>query len=147
MKHILLSACALSILLTGCASKSKDIKATYVSPIEYQNYSCSQIGKELKRVNRRLIDVSGAQDDIAGNDAVAMGVGLVLFWPSLFFIAGDDQKEEVGRLKGEYDALEQAAIEKDCDISKDIEKARQAREEHAQKRAEEEAQYKKDLNN
>lgn len=146
MKHALLSVCAISVVLAGCASKSKDIKATYVSLLEYQNYSCSQIGKELKRVNRRLIDVSGAQDDTAGNDAVAMGVGLVLFWPSLFFIAGDDQKEEVARLKGEYDALEQAAIEKDCDISKDIEKARQVRAEYEKKRAEENSQYEKDLN-
>lgn len=40
-----------------------------------------------------------------------MGVGLVLFWPALFFLAGDDQKEELARLKGEYEALEKASIQ------------------------------------
>ncbi len=54
------------------------------------------------------------QNDIATNDAVAMGVGLILFWPALFFIDSDDRAEEVGRLKGEVKALEQASIQKDC---------------------------------
>ena len=43
-----------------------------------------------------------------------MGVGLVLFWPALFFIESDDQKEDVARLKGELKAVETAAIRKDC---------------------------------
>lgn len=59
----------------------------------------------------------GAQKKQADTDAVAMGVGLVLFWPALFFLAGDDQKEELARLKGEYEALQQAAIQKDCEIA------------------------------
>ncbi|MEA3643102.1 MAG: hypothetical protein VBE63_24640 [Lamprobacter sp.] len=46
-----------------------------------------------------------------------MGVGLVLFWPALFFLAGDDQKEELSRLKGEYEALQQAAIRQDCALT------------------------------
>ena len=46
-----------------------------------------------------------------------MGVGLVLFWPSLFFIKGDGATAaELGRLKGEMDAIEQASIQKNCGI-------------------------------
>ncbi len=58
--------------------------------------------------------VNKAQDDIAGNDSVAMGVGLVLFWPALFLIDSDDKKEEVSRLKGEVKAIDQSAIQKNC---------------------------------
>lgn len=44
-----------------------------------------------------------------------MGVGLLLFWPSLFFFATDnDQKDLIGRLKGELEALESVAIQQDC---------------------------------
>jgi hypothetical protein len=43
-----------------------------------------------------------------------MGVGLVLLWPALFFLAGDDQKKQLASLKGEYEALHQAAIRQDC---------------------------------
>lgn len=48
--------------------------------------------------------MGGAQKQQATNDAVAMGVGLVLFWPALFCLAGgNDRKEELSRLKGEYE--------------------------------------------
>jgi len=46
-----------------------------------------------------------------------MGVGLVLFWPSLFFIKGDGTTAaEVGRLKGEMEAIEQASVKRNCGI-------------------------------
>lgn len=44
-----------------------------------------------------------------------MGVGLVVFWPALFFLGGTIRQEaEYARLKGEYDAVQQAAIEQKC---------------------------------
>lgn len=100
----------------------------YVSPLQYSDYSCDQIKQELLRVNRRVVEVSGAQQKHADNDAVAMGVGLVLFWPALFFLASGDKKDELARLKGEYDALEQAAIQKNCIIASELREARQQRE-------------------
>jgi hypothetical protein len=46
-----------------------------------------------------------------------MGVGLVLFWPSLLFIKGDGQTAaELGHLKGEFDTLQQVSIQKNCNI-------------------------------
>ncbi|WP_200241917.1 hypothetical protein [Lamprobacter modestohalophilus] len=63
-----------------------------------------------------------------------MGVGLVLFWPALFFLAGGDKKDELARLKGEYDALEQAAIQKDCMIASELRDARQQRQSAAKKK-------------
>ena len=101
-------------VFSSCASKSAKIDATYVSNVQYQNYSCAQIGQEMDRVGRRVMEVSGKQDSEATKDAVAMTVGLVLFWPALFFLIGGDKKEELSRLKGEYEALERVAIEKNC---------------------------------
>jgi len=111
MKKItsLVLLCAFAI--SGCAQRSEGIKATYVSPMQYQSYDCKQIEMEINRVSRRVSEVTGQQDSQANKDAVAMGVGLVLFWPALFFLIGDDKKEELGRLKGEYEALEQAELE------------------------------------
>jgi hypothetical protein len=69
----------------------------------------------MVRVNSRVRTVSGQQDSAATADAVSMGVGLVLFWPALFFLAAtDDQKHELGRLKGEYEALQRASTRKKC---------------------------------
>jgi hypothetical protein len=95
-----------------------------VSPMQYSDYSCSQIKGELRRVRRQLVQVTGAQQKEADKDAVAMGVGLVVFWPALFFLAGDDQKAELARLKGEYEALQSAAIRNDCDFAGELQQAR-----------------------
>jgi uncharacterized lipoprotein YajG len=117
------SAVLTLLLLAGCATPPDKISASYVSPMEYADYSCTQIRGELRRVQRQVTQVTGAQQKQANNDAVAMGVGLVLFWPALFFLAGEDQKEELARLKGEYEALQQAAIQKECAIALDARSA------------------------
>ncbi|GHB42073.1 hypothetical protein GCM10007094_34100 [Pseudovibrio japonicus] len=59
--------------------------------------------------------MTGDQEDAATADALIMGVGLLVFWPSLFLLAAtDDNKEELASLKGEYDALQAAATKKRC---------------------------------
>ena len=116
MKAKCLAAAAIAMVFaSGCSSSSEKISAAYVSPLQYQSFGCDQIGDEMRRVGRRLAEVAGVQDSEAEGDAWAMGVGLVLFWPALFFLAdGGDRAQEVARLKGEVEALEQAAIRKDC---------------------------------
>ncbi|MEW6714364.1 MAG: metal ABC transporter ATP-binding protein [Nitrospirota bacterium] len=100
--------------VAGCATSPEKISATYVSPLQYQSYNCNQLKEESLRVSSRVMEVTGQQKKEATKDAVAMGVGLVLFWPALFFLIGDDKKEELGRLKGEYEALDKASIAKEC---------------------------------
>lgn len=111
------SAGLVAVLLAGCASKSSDIAAAYVSPLNYTSYSCGQLREEASRVSARAAAVSGAQDQKAQNDAVATGVALVLFWPAAFAIKGDTTSAaEVSRLKGEMEAVEQASVQKRCGI-------------------------------
>lgn len=108
-------------MLTACATAPDRIQGSYVSPMQYSGYDCDQIRSELLRVSGKVREVAGAQKRQSNNDAIAMGVGLVLFWPALFFLAsGSDRKEELARLKGDYDALEQAAIQKKCPVAEEI---------------------------
>lgn len=118
MKTVVSSAIIGSlVLLAGCAKESSDIAAEYVSPLQYQQYSCSQISAEAQMVSARASSLMGVQDQKASNDKVAMGVGLVLFWPALFFLHGNaETTAEVARLKGQMDALEEASIRKKCGI-------------------------------
>ncbi|UWR10544.1 hypothetical protein [Sulfitobacter mediterraneus] len=103
--------------LAGCAQKAEDVTATYISPMAYQSYSCKQIAQEASRVSGRVGELSGVQNKKASDDAVATGIALVVFWPAAFFIKGDKQTAaELGRLKGELEALEQASIRKKCGI-------------------------------
>lgn len=114
MKNLNVAVLTASLFTVGCASSSENISASYVSPLQYQSYTCEQLTEEMQRVGRKAREVAGVQDSEADKDAVAMGVGLVLFWPALFFLIGDDRKEELARLKGEVEAIEQSAIKKDC---------------------------------
>lgn len=101
--------------LPGCASSSSEIRASYVSPLQYQGFTCQQIGAEAARISGRAAEVAGVQDAKRTDDQVATGVAVVLFWPALFMMKGDGQTAaELARLKGEYEALERAAIEKNC---------------------------------
>ncbi|MDO9525170.1 MAG: hypothetical protein Q7J57_06450 [Gemmobacter sp.] len=110
-------ALVLMTMLGGCAEKSADISASYVSPLQYQSLSCKQLQAEAQRLSGRAAQAMGAQDKKASNDATATAVGLVLFWPALFFIkGGSETSAEVARLKGEMDAIEQESIRKNCGI-------------------------------
>jgi hypothetical protein len=115
--HKAFAAIAAAVLVSGCATRSDNISAAYVSPIGYQNYTCPQLQQEAARISARASAAIGAQDQKATNDAVATTVGVVLFWPALFFIKGDAASAaEVSRLKGEMEAIEQASVQKRCGI-------------------------------
>jgi hypothetical protein len=120
MKKVLLGAAALTALgfaLTGCATRSQDIVSAYVSPIQYESYSCAQLREEAARVSSRAALASGMQDQNATSDAVATGVALVVFWPAAFLVHGNGANaQEVSQLKGDMDAIEQANVRKRCGI-------------------------------
>jgi len=106
---------ASAMMMASCATSPNNISPQYVSPIQYQNYTCDQISAELQRIGARVTEVTGQQQRAANNDAIAMGVGLVIFWPALFFLATDnDKREELSRLRGEYEALQQAGTTRNC---------------------------------
>jgi hypothetical protein len=106
-----------ALIMSGCASSSDKITATYVSPLQYESYNCRQLAEEAQRVSRRAAEASGAQDSQASKDTVATAVAVVIFWPAAFMVGGDrNTAAELGRLKGELEAIEQVSIRKNCGI-------------------------------
>ena len=105
--------------MIGCASSPDKIQTAYVSPLQYKDYDCEQISGELMRVSRRAGELQGNLQKTADNDTAQMAVGMVLFWPALFFLEGGDGAEatEYARLKGERDTLEKLGIERKCAIA------------------------------
>lgn len=112
------------ILLTmvfGCSSSSKDIAAAYVSPAQYMGYDCEQLAMEAQRIHSRASQMAGRLDKAASNDKVTTVASTLLFWPGLFFLGGTEQQEaEYGRLRGEYDAVQQAAVLRKCEIDTSV---------------------------
>jgi hypothetical protein len=110
-------ALAAMILVAGCASKSENIQATYMSPVLYESFTCEQLGQEGHRVAARAAEVAGVQDKNRKDDTIKTTVGVILFWPILFANEGDGQTAaELAQLKGQKKAIEEASIKKNCGI-------------------------------
>ena len=106
-----------ALLLCGCASSSSEITASYVSPVLYQNHTCQQLAMEAQAVSQRVAVLSGAQDSRRTQDGLATAAAIVVFWPAAFFIKGDGPTAaELGNLKGQMTAIEQASTMKRCGI-------------------------------
>lgn len=111
-------ATALSLTAAGCASRSEDVAAAYVSPMAYSSYSCRELGIEAQRVSAAAAAASGAQDSSRTKDVVATTAAVVIFWPAAFFVGGNGaQTAELARLKGQMQAVEEASIQKRCGIA------------------------------
>lgn len=105
-------------VLVGCAANTSQIRTQYVSPLQYSDYNCKQITAEFRRLSRKVSEVGAQVDETASNDDAQAAIGLILFWPALFFLEGSEtaQTAEYARLKGELEALEGASITKECCI-------------------------------
>lgn len=113
-----LAVSTVSLIGSGCSTASKDIAATYTSPVLYQNYDCDQLSMEAQRVHSRVNQLGGRLDEAAENDKALVGVGMILFWPALFALGGTKEQEaEYAKLKGEYEAISQASTIKKCGLT------------------------------
>jgi hypothetical protein len=99
----------------ACASGPSSIDARYVSPNTYQAWSCPQLFDEKARVSSELERTSGLQKENATTDAVLVGAGIIITPLLLIGLAATkDRKDEIGRLKGEYEALDLNIKTKQC---------------------------------
>jgi hypothetical protein len=113
----IISIVALCATVSACATNPRDIAPSYVSTNGYSNMSCPQLRDEAEVVSARAAQATGAQEKNASNDAAMTGVGIILFWPALFFMKGDGaQAAEVSRLKGEMAAIQTVNRQKNCGI-------------------------------
>src|SRR3982074_2471162 len=113
----ILGIVALGAALGGCASSSAEITPAYISPVMYQQYTWQQLAQEAQAVSARAAALSGVQDSKRTNDGLATAAAIVVFWPAAFFVGGDKQTAaELGQMKGQMVAIEQASIQKKCGI-------------------------------
>jgi hypothetical protein len=127
----------LIVVLAGvsCAPHSYEIRSAEVSPEQYKELSCTEILAEMNSHLRELEELGRSIDKAADTDETQAGIGLILFWPTLFWLEGSDTPEaqEYAQIRGEMLALEHTAILKDCEEAKVL--AKEWREEEKQLRA------------
>ena len=105
----------IALLLSACASSSGNILAQYVPPEKYQGLTCRAIGAEGERVTSRVAEISG--DPNASGAAWFVAPSIVVHWPTPWLATAEEGSAELSKLKGEFEALEQASALKRCGLS------------------------------
>jgi hypothetical protein len=102
-------------LLAGCATRSDDVPAESADPARYAGWDCSRLQDEIDRVQQRAADVAYAVDSRVGNNMIALGLGVTVFWPALLAMRSDGlDAQQLAELKGRYEALRAAAARQAC---------------------------------
>ena len=105
-----------AFLLSSCATQPEELQASYTSEVCYQDWACRNLASEATSIDKRISELHGQLKKKAGDDQAQMAIGLILFWPALFFLEGGDgpQAAEFSRLMGERDAIDRVSRLKDC---------------------------------
>lgn len=101
--------------LAACAENPDAVRPGYTSAAVYENLSCQQLAAEARAVSDRAHDAAQVQRRHHTRDEIATTAGLVIFWPALLFIHGNDETTaEIAQLRGQMTAIEQASTAKQC---------------------------------
>jgi len=104
-----------ALLAAGCATRAVDVKPLPASAAEFNTWDCARIDDERDQVQHRAADVAWAVDERVGNNILALGMGVTVFWPAMLAMRPDGlEHAELARLKGRYEALDIAARDKAC---------------------------------
>ncbi len=115
--HRKITLVALGGLLSACATASNEVQPSYVSAMQYQHYTCEQLGREAQAISARASQLAGIQDSNRTSDAVWTTVAIVVAWPAVFALEGDNETTaELARMKGELEAIRKTSNEKNCGI-------------------------------
>ena len=112
-----LACCLLSaaVALAGCATRARDVFPVAADPGEFTTWTCARVQDEIDSVQQRAADTAYAVDERAGNNLVALGVGVAIFWPALLAMRPAGlEAEELARLKGRYEALRNTERQRAC---------------------------------
>jgi len=113
MKSVVVGAVALA--LAGCASRSTEVVAKPTDPATYAGWDCERLFDELDAVQQRAADVAYAVDARAGNNMIALGIGVAVFWPALLAMRPDGPEAvQLAELKGRFEALQANVRSRGC---------------------------------
>jgi hypothetical protein len=108
-------ACLSALALAGCATRAVDVKPLPANPADFALWSCDRIHDEADRVQQQAAELAYAVDERAGQNIMALGLGLVVFWPAILAMRPVGlEADDLARFKGRYEALLTAAQRQQC---------------------------------
>lgn len=111
----LLAAALATLLVTGCATRATGVAAKATDPATYAGWDCERLFDEIDSVQYQAADVAYAVDSVAGANMVALGLGVMVFWPALLAMQPDGpEAAQLAALKGRFEALRSAVAARTC---------------------------------
>jgi len=107
---IQIAALLVAASVASCAKAPEAIGPSYVSVLNYQAWSCEQLASESVRLSDAVAISSMKQRQARANDTM----GVLLIGVPISTFSGDNQAVDLGRLKGEYEAVRQAGLQRNC---------------------------------
>jgi hypothetical protein len=114
-RALMLAALLAGLMGSGCATRSEDVAAAYVSPPNYNKLNCRQLADTAALVSERAFNLRGERDDSKHAWEIVPPSGApVVLWPTAFMTNDPARMAEYTRLKGEFDAILQTSVRKGC---------------------------------
>ena len=108
----LLSALA---VFAGCATRAAQVAARPTDPAAYAGWDCTRLTEQIDIVQYDAADLAYAVDAQVGNNLIALGVGVTVFWPALLAMRPDGADAgRLAELKGRFEALRTVARQAKC---------------------------------
>lgn len=102
-------------MLAGCATRAVDIQPLPVNAADFALWGCDRIHDEADRVQQQAAELAYAVDERAGHNIMALGLGLMVFWPAILSMRPEGlEAQDLARYKGRYEALLAAASQQRC---------------------------------
>ena len=103
------------LALVGCATRAVDVKPLPANAADFALWGCDRIHDESDRVQQQAAELAYAVDERAGQNIMALGLGVTVFWPAILAMRPVGlEAEELARHKGRYEALLLAAERQQC---------------------------------
>ncbi len=116
LRHTRLPVLLVALLSLGaCALRAVDVRPSPANPADFATWGCDRIHDEQDAVQQRAADLAYTVDERAGNNILALGVGVTVFWPALLAMRPVGlEAEELSRLMGRFEALVAAERRQAC---------------------------------
>lgn len=99
--------------LSACAVAPESIAPAYVSEVQYQGFTCKQLGEESGRLDAAYSTAAAQQDKARTDDTV----GVILIGLPVSSMSGANVAPQIANIKGQQQAVQQAMIQKNCTSS------------------------------
>jgi len=105
----------LTVGLSGCATRASSVLPAPANKEDFAGWSCERMHDEIDRVQQKAAELAWAVDGRVGNNILALGLGVTVFWPALLAMRPQGlEASDLARLKGRYEALNLAQQRQGC---------------------------------